>query len=56
MLGVACFIENEDENYIVAAKRGFGLVNQTTGKLTYIARVFDNEHDELRFILMTTED
>lgn len=56
MLGVACFIENDDENYIVAAKRGFGLVNQTTGKLTYIARVFDNEHDELRFVLMTTED
>jgi sugar lactone lactonase YvrE len=55
MLGVACFIENDDENYIVAAKRGFGLVNQTTGKLTYIARVFDNEDDELRFPLLRAE-
>jgi sugar lactone lactonase YvrE len=49
MLGVACLIENDDQNYIVAAKRGFGLVNQTTGQLTYIAKVFDNEDDELRF-------
>lgn len=55
MLGVACLIENDDQNYIVAAKRGFGLVNQSTGQLTYIAKVFGNEDDELRFILRFTK-
>lgn len=56
MLGVACFIENDDENYIVAAKRGFGLVNQTTGQLTYIAKVFDNEDQELRFSIVNANN
>jgi sugar lactone lactonase YvrE len=55
MLGVACLIENDDKNYIVAAKRGFGLVNQSTGQLTYIAKVFDNEDDELRCLRKFTK-
>jgi sugar lactone lactonase YvrE len=48
MLGVACLIDGDDQNYIVAAKRGFGLVNQTTGKLTYLAKVFPDAESELR--------
>jgi sugar lactone lactonase YvrE len=51
MLGVACFIDGDDQNYIVAAKRGFGLVNQTTGKLTYLAKVFPDAESELRLAL-----
>jgi sugar lactone lactonase YvrE len=48
MLGVACFIEGDNDNYIVAAKRGFGLVDQCTGKLTYLAKLFANPEDEKR--------
>jgi sugar lactone lactonase YvrE len=47
-LGVACLIEGNDEYYIVAAKRGFGLVNQETGKLAYLSKVFRNDDEELR--------
>jgi sugar lactone lactonase YvrE len=49
MLGVACLIEGDKNNYIVAAKRGFGLVDQETGKLTYLAKMFPNPNDEKRF-------
>lgn len=47
-LGVACFIENDDKYYIVAAKRGFGLVDQDTGKLTYLAKIFHTADEEKR--------
>jgi sugar lactone lactonase YvrE len=53
MLGVACLIEGDDENYIVAAKRGFALVNQESGELTYLAKVFDNADQERRSVHLT---
>ena len=53
MLGVACLIEGNDENYIVAAKKGFALVNQESGELTYLAKVFDNADQERRSVHMT---
>ena len=49
MLGVACLIERDDENYIVAAKRGFALVNQESGELKYLVKVFANADEEKRF-------
>jgi len=51
MLGVACLIEDDDRHYLVAAKNGFGLVDQETGSLTYLAKVFIGEDDEKRLIL-----
>lgn len=51
MLGVACLIEGDEENYIVAAKRGFALVNQESGELRYLAKVFNDADQEKRFIL-----
>jgi sugar lactone lactonase YvrE len=48
MLGVACLIEGDNDNYIVAAKKGFGLVNQETGQLTYLSKVFPDAESELR--------
>lgn len=50
MLGVACLIEGDDENYIVAAKKGFALVNQESGDLTYLAKVFPNADQEKRLV------
>ena len=47
-LGVACLIEGDEENYIVAAKRGFALVNQESGQLTYLAKVFYDADQEKR--------
>jgi hypothetical protein len=47
--GVAALVENDDKHYAVAAKRGFGLVDQETGKLTYLAKVFRNADEEKRF-------
>ena len=50
-LGVACLIEGDEENYIVAAKRGFALVNQESGELKYLAKVFDDADQEKRLEL-----
>lgn len=52
MLGVACFIEGDDQHYIVAAKRGFALVNQESGELKYLAKVFTNADQETRCVIM----
>jgi sugar lactone lactonase YvrE len=49
-LGVACLIENDQKHYIVAAKRGFGLVDQETGKLNYLAKVHSDADQELRLL------
>jgi sugar lactone lactonase YvrE len=49
MIGVACLIEGDNENYLVAAKKGFALVNQESGQLTYIAKVFSDPDHEKRF-------
>ena len=54
-LGVACLIENDDKHYIVAAKRGFGLVDQETGKLTYLAKAFGDAEQELRLNIFVNE-
>ena len=51
MLGVACLIEGDNENYIVAAKRGFALVNQESGELTYLAKVFPKADQEKRLVI-----
>lgn len=51
MVGVACLIEGDEENYIVAAKRGFALVNQESGELQYLAKVFDDADQEKRLLL-----
>jgi len=51
MIGVACLVEGDAQHYLVAAKNGFGLVDQETGSLTYLAKVFVSEDDEKRFIL-----
>ena len=51
MLGVACLIEGDEKNYIVAAKRGFALVNQESGELKYLAKVFDDADQEKRLVL-----
>ena len=48
ILGVACLIDGDDENYIVAAKRGFALVNQESGQLKYLVKVFSGEEEEKR--------
>jgi sugar lactone lactonase YvrE len=48
MIGVACFIEDDNEHYIVAAKKGFALVHQQSGELTYLAKVFANPEQERR--------
>jgi sugar lactone lactonase YvrE len=51
MLGVACLIQGDNESYIVAAKKGLGLVNQQSGQLTYLARVHKNDGElEKRFL------
>jgi sugar lactone lactonase YvrE len=50
ILGVACLIEGDNENYIVAAKKGFALVNQESGDLTYLAKVFPNADQEKRLV------
>ena len=49
VLGVACLIEGDNENYIVAGKRGFALLNQTTGELKYLAKVFPDAAQEKRY-------
>jgi sugar lactone lactonase YvrE len=55
MLGVACLIEGDNENYLVAAKRGFGIVNQESGKLTYLAKVFPNADEEKKYSTPVSE-
>jgi sugar lactone lactonase YvrE len=40
MIGVACFIEGDNDHYIVGAKQGFALLHQRSGELTYLAKVF----------------
>jgi len=52
MLGVACLIEGDSKHYIVAAKKGFGLVDQATGKLTYLAKTATNADQETRYDLI----
>ena len=50
MLGVACFIQGDNDNYIVAAKKGIGLVNQQSGELRYLVKVHSQSGDlERRF-------
>jgi len=53
MLGVACLIEGDNENYIVAAKRGFALLNQESGELKYLAKVFPDSQTEKRCIYLS---
>lgn len=48
MIGVACFIEGDNEHYLVGAKRGFGLLHQQSGELTYLANVFTDPDQERR--------
>jgi sugar lactone lactonase YvrE len=50
MLGVACLIEEDNDNYIVAAKRGFALLNQESGALKYLANVFPDAEMEKRYL------
>jgi len=50
-VGVAGLIEGDNDNYIVAAKRGFALLNQESGELKYLAKVCSDAEQEkiLRF-------
>jgi len=48
VIGVACFIEDDTEHYIVGAKRGFALFHQESGELTYLAKVFTDPNQEKR--------
>lgn len=52
MLGVACLIEGDNDNYIVAAKRGFALLNQESGELKYLAKVFSDLEMEKRHLFL----
>jgi sugar lactone lactonase YvrE len=50
MLGVACLIEGNNDNYIVAAKKGIGLVNQQSGELKYLVKMHQRDGElEKRF-------
>jgi sugar lactone lactonase YvrE len=49
-VGVACLIEGDNANYIVAAKRGFALLNQESGELKYLAKVCSNAEQEKRYL------
>jgi len=47
-IGVACLIEDDAEHYIVGAKRGFALLHQESGELTYLAKIFPDPDQEKR--------
>ena len=52
-VGVAGLIEGDNDNYIVAAKRGFALLNQESGELKYLAKVCSDADQEKMYVLLS---